>query len=115
MKSQEINFLSHNNSGQPATHDIIALMEQFMSRFQQSPLSSVLQAETSKPKETDLQEKRSKLNKDKQGDDRDDSSLSDKKMQKIPDLILFMAQVDIPLSQINQKMFFNLFLFALVF
>ena len=33
---------------------------------------------------------------------------------RVPDLVRFMATVEVPMNALNQKMFLNLFLFALV-
>lgn len=106
MKISESAFLGQAGIGKSGGPDIAQQLQQFMARFHQSPLSMVGNSDA-RPKEV--------LGTRDRSDDEDVSSSSkDRRTPKIPDLIKFLADVPLPHTGTNRRVFLSLYLFVLV-
>lgn len=114
MKTSDGTFLTSGSAG-TQQHNVIDLMEKFMARFHQSPISAITNADSVNLQHSEHNpEKKSKYAKDKHDEDQDEGSQREKRVQKIPDLIKFLADIEIPVSEVNEKLLFSLYLYALV-
>lgn len=101
-----MSFLEPTLDGQAPAKDVSELIQQFMAKFHHSLFGPAPGFD--KPAKDPLAAPEKGEGEDEAGSPRD------KKQPKIPDLVTFLADVPIPLTESNQRFFFNLYLFALV-